>query len=121
MFDAHGLPEVCVAARRGQGPEGSGSLRSGGPSAGMWEVEHFENDRLPTMKEALMLTKLGEDPQLWNWEARIWSELSLEDYRALAQELILSENRSRAAEARVAAYRAGSPDSAKNSSRSWLS
>jgi len=129
MFDVHGLPEVCVVARRSQSPEGAGGLRGGGPSAGMWEVGHFQNDRLPAMKEALMLAKFGEDPCLWNWEARVWADISLGDYRALAQEFTLSESRSRshAAEARRAAHPAhrtstGGKQHFRNSpSQGWLS
>jgi len=96
MFDTHGLPEVCVVARRAASAEGcgAGELRSVGPSAGIWEVEHFWRDRLPPMYEALSVCGLEgsqlasvEEPAPLCFESHVWSEVSLEDYRRLLDEL----------------------------------
>jgi len=83
LFDAHGLPEVCIVARRHQE---TGSTRPA-MSAGIWDVECFVNERLPMMHEALMLCPAGRTPSLRNWESRVWSELSIDDYKALAAAL----------------------------------
>jgi len=115
MFDAHGLPGVCIVARRDHGAGGSSQLRSGALGAGIWEVEQFMNERLPMMHEALLLAKGGEDPGVRHWESRVWSELSIHDYRALASELTRSESRREQMEAE----RAG--DSPRDHGWSWLS
>merc|ERR1712196_117891 len=53
MFDAHGLPQVCVVARRSPDEAEANSFRGGGRSAGIWPVSQFWSERLPAMYEAL--------------------------------------------------------------------
>eukprot|EP00927_Polykrikos_kofoidii_P040671 TRINITY_DN34719_c0_g1_i2.p1 TRINITY_DN34719_c0_g1~~TRINITY_DN34719_c0_g1_i2.p1 ORF type:complete len:1129 (-),score=240.23 TRINITY_DN34719_c0_g1_i2:44-3430(-) len=105
MFNPHGLPEVCVVARRDAAPSEDGdpsapertdSLRSGLPSAGIWEVEHFWKERLPALYAALSMSGLGGSqldcdtealPGPNRWESHVWDEISIEDYRSMASEL----------------------------------
>mmetsp|Transcript_89413 Transcript_89413/g.279882 ORF Transcript_89413/g.279882 Transcript_89413/m.279882 type:complete len:309 (+) Transcript_89413:2-928(+) len=88
MFDAHGLPAVCIVARRAEATGGAGGrLRSGAPSAGIWEVDAFQSERLPAMHEALMLARAEESPGVRRWEHRVWSEIGIEDYKAVLDEL----------------------------------
>lgn len=91
LFNAQGLPEVCVVARR----SGEGNCQ---PVAGIWEVEHFWQDRLPPLFDFLTTFQqhLGADaddahgdmeetPDM-HWESRVWSDISISDFRALLAE-----------------------------------
>lgn len=102
LFNAQGLPEVCVVARRSdpdasQGDAGAASL------AGIWEVEHFWKDRLPAIFDSLTtlqkhftggadaeetgettLEDLNSGESLW--ESRVWSDISVSDFRTLLLE-----------------------------------
>eukprot|EP00435_Cladocopium_sp_Y103_P039966 s1031_g10.t2 len=93
LFNAQGLPEVCVVARR-SGP-GEGNCQ---PVAGIWEVEHFWQDRLPPLFDFLTTFQqhlgadaddahgdLEETPDM-HWESRVWSDISISDFRALLAE-----------------------------------
>lgn len=94
LFDAHGLPQVCIVARRlladdGEGPQ---ALRAAvGGSAGIWEVEQFWQERLPAMFEALNESGVqgsllpSQAPPLSAWEHRAWSEVPLDDFRRIAR------------------------------------
>jgi len=94
MFDAHGLPSVCVVARRDPSTGSSSSgLRSGALSGGIWEVDQFTNERLPLMYEALLLAKMEGEPNIKHWESRVWSDISVHDYKTLTAFLTLSETR----------------------------
>ncbi|CAK0792113.1 unnamed protein product [Prorocentrum cordatum] len=92
LLGAGGLPEVCVAARRGGGGRGA--------SAGIWEVERFKSDRLDHMREAADLIASGakQGPVRsgggkgvaaggGDWEAHAWSEVPLDDFRTIARRL----------------------------------
>jgi len=121
MFDAHGLPEVCIVARREDPELEDSKLRRGAVrSAGIWSVEHFENERLPAMHEALMLAKSDEEPSLRHWESRVWSELTIEDYKALVAELMLSEAKRQSVEAQTYGTGGGGGNSGSGS-LGWLS
>jgi len=117
MFNASGVPQVCIVARRVD-LSGRGSSASRAPSAGIWELENFTSERLPAMHEALIMADtFGEgpapEPELRNWECRAWSELHLQDYRSLAEELDLSsrevetQRQLRSAEKRLHGQEAG--------------
>eukprot|EP00930_Biecheleria_cincta_P071248 TRINITY_DN58761_c0_g1_i1.p1 TRINITY_DN58761_c0_g1~~TRINITY_DN58761_c0_g1_i1.p1 ORF type:complete len:787 (-),score=152.03 TRINITY_DN58761_c0_g1_i1:288-2561(-) len=95
LFDAHGLPQVCVVARRAATkaapPEAEG-FRGGGAAAGIWTIEQFWNERLPAIYEALDITGLemegtaATEDTLGLWETHVWSEVSLETCRMLIHE-----------------------------------
>jgi len=91
LFNAQGLPEVCVVARRSQSDQGD-SL----PVAGIWEVEHFWQDRLPPLFDFLTTFQQylgGADPEDgdpeeapdMHWESRVWSDISIADFRLWIQ------------------------------------
>ncbi|CAJ1408350.1 unnamed protein product, partial [Effrenium voratum] len=90
LFNAQGLPEVCVVARRCPGENAV---------AGIWEVETFWQDRLPLLFDSLTTCTQegGTDaddsdaaeefrPSEWRWESRVWSDISIHDYRSLLSE-----------------------------------
>jgi len=130
MFNANGLPDVCVVARRflptsaspviaetgassaadkaasdpSYSPpvvfddrEESGQEETGTAlSAGIWEVEKFWKERLPAMYDAFSTSSFallepdqadpGRNLNLRHWESRVWSEVSLADFRSLLAE-----------------------------------
>eukprot|EP00929_Paragymnodinium_shiwhaense_P047341 TRINITY_DN24014_c0_g1_i1.p1 TRINITY_DN24014_c0_g1~~TRINITY_DN24014_c0_g1_i1.p1 ORF type:complete len:1058 (-),score=256.80 TRINITY_DN24014_c0_g1_i1:379-3552(-) len=97
MFDAHGVPEVCIVARRAA-ESAHGDFRGVGLSAGIWEVEAFWTDRLPALYEALsmsgldgsMMSGLEDDTA---WENHAWAEVGLESYRRLLQKVHMLERK----------------------------
>jgi len=70
-------------------------------SGGIWEVDQFTNERLPPMHEALLLAKMEGEPSIKHWESRVWSDISVHDYKTLTAELALSETRLERTEAQA--------------------
>lgn len=120
LFNAQGLPEVCITAQRSETSGSDG--RNVGPSSGIWELDRFVSDKMPAMQEALLLANVSEDPGLRHWESRAWSEVSVEDYKALAAELALSEARRSAAEGRLLkrGLSIDGPEEDSATGRGWL-
>jgi hypothetical protein len=57
-------------------------------AAGIWDLDAFREERLPSMHEALVnMGSRTTKPRPQDWEARTWSEVSVEDYKILAARL----------------------------------
>ncbi|CAK0895573.1 unnamed protein product [Prorocentrum cordatum] len=87
VFGSEGPPRVCVAARRGPaGPADPGA----GAAAGIWELDAFREEP-SVLLLAVNLDSRAAGPRPQDWEARTWSEVSVEDYKALAARLEAAE------------------------------
>lgn len=107
LFSANGLPEVCVVARRSADEFEGAAINAGGggelaafsssPSAGIWEVENFWQDRLPSLYDSLSTSgplKLCADSEdrdeiaksCRSWESRVCKDIGILDYRSLLLE-----------------------------------
>eukprot|EP00929_Paragymnodinium_shiwhaense_P087033 TRINITY_DN47358_c0_g1_i1.p1 TRINITY_DN47358_c0_g1~~TRINITY_DN47358_c0_g1_i1.p1 ORF type:complete len:1125 (+),score=399.39 TRINITY_DN47358_c0_g1_i1:109-3483(+) len=83
LFNTQGLPDVCVVAQRGE--------EYSRATAGIWEAEVFLADRYPAMEAAVQLAKAEEKPRKEDWPSRVWSEVSIKEYRALSVDLMLAK------------------------------
>eukprot|EP00928_Gymnodinium_smaydae_P080196 TRINITY_DN63944_c0_g1_i1.p1 TRINITY_DN63944_c0_g1~~TRINITY_DN63944_c0_g1_i1.p1 ORF type:complete len:1367 (-),score=222.35 TRINITY_DN63944_c0_g1_i1:296-3826(-) len=113
LLEAEGSPTICVVARRLADTDGrGGGVLGGAGSAGIWEISRFQEERLPQMHQAaekLRLRALAgnaprpgflspmplqdiQPPQIGDWEALVWAEVSPAEIRDLCRVNVRSAN-----------------------------